>query len=344
MLIGIHQIETGNFTQRWISYCIEKKYPYKIVNSYKNDIIEELRDCDIFLWHFHNNNYKDNLFAKQLLFSLNLSDILIFPDFPTSWHFDDKIAQKYLLENMNVPFANTYVFYSKDECLDWLKTTDFPKVFKLRGGAGSTNVRLIDSYSEAKKIVKQAFDKGFSAFDRKHILKESIRKYKNKNNSLQNVVKALVRYFIPHETTKMFKREKGYIYFQEFIPNNTFDIRVIVIDNKAFAIKRLVRPNDFRASGSGNILYDKENFNIDIIRLSFDVANKLKTQSVAFDYVFDHNQNPYIVEISYGFDAPGYDKCPGYWNNKLEWINGPFNPQSWIIDMLIRQYQDKNKI
>ena len=36
-------------------------------------------------------------------------------------------------------------------------------------------------------------------------------------------------------------------------------VRVIVINDKAFAIKRMVRKNDFRASGSGIIEYDKEN-------------------------------------------------------------------------------------
>lgn len=36
-----------------------------------------------------------------------------------------------------------------------------PKVFKLRGGAGSQNVALIRSAKEGKEIIAQAFGKGF---------------------------------------------------------------------------------------------------------------------------------------------------------------------------------------
>jgi glutathione synthase/RimK-type ligase-like ATP-grasp enzyme len=58
------------------------------------------------------------------------------------------------------------------------------------------------------------------------------------------------------ETEKKFNPEKNYVYFQDFIPQNDFDIRIIVIGKRAFAIKRMVRKGDFRASGSGNIKYD----------------------------------------------------------------------------------------
>src|SRR6185503_17089802 len=44
----------------------------------------------------------------------------------------------------------------------------------------------------------------------------------------------------------------GYILLQEFLSNNKFDTRVTVIGNRAFAYRRFNRPNDFRASGSGN--------------------------------------------------------------------------------------------
>ena len=85
----------------------------------------------------------------------------------------------------------------------------------------------------------------------------------------------------------MKSREKGYVYFQEFIPRNEYDVRVIVVNQKAFAIKRLVRTNDFRASGSGEILYGKENFDKNTIYTAITLADKLKTQCCAFDFVFD---------------------------------------------------------
>ena len=62
-------------------------------------------------------------------------------------------------------------------------------------------------------------------------------------------------------------REKCYFYVQDFIPNNNFDIRVIVVCDKAFAIKRYVRKNDFRASGSGYIDYSRHSIPENIIKL-----------------------------------------------------------------------------
>ena len=133
----------------------------------------------------------------------------------------------------------------------------------------------------------------------------------------------------------MAPREKGYVYFQEFIPDNKFDIRVIVVGEKAFALKRLVRKNDFRASGCGNIVYNKSEIDERCIQISFNVNEKLKCQSIAFDYVFDENNNPFIVEISYGFDVKAYDPCPGYWDSSLKWHDARFKQQEWMIENLI---------
>ena len=97
----------------------------------------------------------------------------------------------------------------------------------------------------------------------------------------------------------------------------TFDIRVIVIGDRAFALKRMVRKGDFRASGSGEMKFEKEEFDERCIEISFKTSKKLNAQCLAYDFVFDSQNNPLIVEISYGFSIEAYDACPGYWDNKL---------------------------
>jgi glutathione synthase/RimK-type ligase-like ATP-grasp enzyme len=135
----------------------------------------------------------------------------------------------------------------------------------------------------------------------------------------------------------MHSREKGYVYFQDFIPNNTFDIRICVVDNKAFALKRMCRENDFRASGGGRIIYDKNQIDERCVKIAFDVNDKLKTQSIAFDFVFDENNNPLIVEISYGYSANAYDICEGYWTKDMQWHEGKnFDFCGWMVESLIR--------
>lgn len=123
-----------------------------------------------------------------------------------------------------------------------------------------------------------------------------------------------------------------------YIPNNRFDIRVIVIGDKAFAIKRLCRDNDFRASGSGMILYAKTEIPVRCVEKSFEAAKKLGTQCVGFDWVFDSNGNPLIVEISYGFMAKGYFTCEGYWTSDMQWHEGSnFDFCGWMVNEVINR-------
>jgi len=316
--IAIHN-KKGSFSDRWIEYCEKNNIPYKLVNAYDNDIVEQVKDCTAFMWHHHHANYKDCLFAKQLLYSLQKRGMKVFPNFDTTWHFDDKVGQKYLLEAVGAPLVPSYVFYTKKEALKWIEKTTFPKVFKLRGGAGSANVKLAHTKAEAKKLTRKAFSKGFAQFDRYGNLKERFKKWRIGKDTFLGVCKGVVRLFIKTEFANMHSNEKGYVYFQDFIPNNTYDIRICVVDNKAFALKRLCRKDDFRASGGGSIIYDKQQIDERCVKIAFEVNDKLHSQSIAYDFVFDTKNNPLIVEISYGYSVAAYDKCEGYWDKDMTW-------------------------
>lgn len=343
MKIAIHH-NSGTFSERWIEYCKKKNIPYKIVNAYDNDIVQQVADCDIFMWHHHHGNYKDVLFAKQLLYSLEIAGKKVFPDFHTGWFFDDKVGQKYLLESIGAPLVPSYVFYTKKEALKWINTTSFPKVFKLRGGAGAANVRLVNSRQAAIGLVRRAFGSGFPQFNRWGYLKEQYRKWRHGKASLLDVCKGIIRLFISTEFAKMHAPEKGYVYFQDFIPMNEYDIRVIVIGgNKAFAVKRICRPNDFRASGSGNMHYDKKEIDVCCVEQSFKLADKLNCACIGFDWIFNSEHTPLIVEIGYGFAVHPYDACPGYWTSDMKWHEECFIPQEWMIEHLLKERSVKNE-
>jgi len=339
MKTAIHKSGAGSFSEKWIAYCQTHSVPYKIVNCHDSDIIKQLDDCGALMWHHHHADYRDALMAKSVLFSVKASGRLVFPDYGTNWHFDDKIAQKYLLEAINAPLVPSYVFYDRPSALKWIGKTTFPKVFKLKGGAGSANVRLVENRSKAVRLTKKAFSSGFSQMRKFGQLKERIRRFRNGQGSIIEVLKGVGRLVIPTPFARMHGKEKGYVYFQEFIPNNTFDTRVIVIGKRAFAITRGVRENDFRASGSGFIGYDKETINKDCLSISFEVAKKLNSQCLAFDFVMDKNA-PLIVEISYGFARQGYLSCPGYWDDSLKWHEGFFTPEYWMVEDLLSRKND----
>lgn len=334
MKIGIHHYK-GSFSERWIAYCDEQRIPWKLVDCYSNDIMQQLNDCDALMWHINQNNPKDNLFAKQLIFSVQASGKKVFPNFHTSWHFDDKVGQKYILEAICAPLAKTWIFYDKKKALQWASQTKFPKVFKLRGGGGSQNVRLTRNLKEAKRLIRKAFGYGFLGYYALGSIKERWRKFRLGKTNFQDLIEGVVRFVLPPPYARKRGREKGYVYFQEYVPDNTFDIRIIIIGDRAFAIKRMIRKDDFRASGSGMILYEKEHFTDETVALSFKMASQLKSQSAAFDFVY-YGDKIYVLEVSFGFIKEVYDPCTGYWDKNLKWYEGKFNPCDWMVEDLLK--------
>lgn len=329
--VAIH-LSQWSFAPDWVEYCKVNGIAYKIVDCYKSDIIEQLADCKVLFWHHHHTIARDKIFAQRLLFALQQAGKIVFPDFNTAWHFDDKIGQKYLLEALGAPMAPTWVFYHKTLALEWAASATYPKVFKLRGGAGSTNVKLVHNQTDAIRLINRAFGPGFSSYNRWIDLKENIRKFKLGKSVFREVLKSVRRAILGTEFSHTFPIEKGYVLFQEFMPDNAFDIRIITVFGKAFGLKRLVRENDFRASGSGFILYEPEEIDIECVKLAFETSKKLKAQVVAYDFVYNRNKEPVIVEINYGYAHKSYEQCPGYWDEMLHWHEERFNSTHWIME------------
>jgi len=338
MKIAIHHRKEG-FSKRWIEYCVKKEIPYKLVNCYSNSIVQDMEECDVLMWHFHQANPRDVLFAKQLIYSLETAGKKVFPDFHTCWHFDDKVGQKYLLEAMNAPLVPSYVFYDKSEALRWIESASFPKVFKLRKGSGADHVRLVRSKAEAKRLARRAFWGGFPQYDAGSNLKERWRKFKVGKTGLKDLMKGVIRLGYTTEFSKVVGNEKGYIYFQDFIPDNDHDIRVNVVDGKAFAVRRDVRKGDFRASGSGYPKFEKHYFPEEVIKIALDLTKKLKLQAVAYDFL-QFKGDFLIAELSYGF-CDMTDKCTGYWDEDLNWIPGKFHEQDWMVETILKEFDYK---
>jgi glutathione synthase/RimK-type ligase-like ATP-grasp enzyme len=336
-MIGINH-RHGSFSEKWVEYCKLNDIAFKLVDCYESDIIKQLAGCDGLMWHWSHSDYKAALYARQLTLSLEIMGLVVFPSSSTSWHFDDKIGQKYLFEAAGLPIVPSHIFYDKKKALQWVESANYPKVFKLRRGAGSENVLLVNNRGHAEALVEKAFGKGFKVKNRRNFLKERMWHVRRDRSlsSVLGIAKGLGRLIIPKEAEKSFPGERGYVYFQDFIPDNDHDIRVIVIGGKAFAIKRVVRDGDFRASGSGNIVYSPHDIPEECLRLSLDASKKLNVQVGAYDFVFEGGR-PLFVEISYAFSAKGYLSCPGYWDEELNWNVGEFTPEFFMIEDFISE-------
>ncbi len=336
--IAIHH-NSGSFSDRWIEYCKLNNIPYKIVNCLNGDIYKQLENCSALMWNFIHTQINQCLKAKEIIKKLDSNNFPVFPNYSSMNHYDNKIKQKFLLESIGAPLIPTHVFYNKDEAINWSKKINYPIVFKLSTGAGSSNVKLVHSKKEIIQYIEKSFGIGYSPLDRKALFKDRIwHLYRDKDlKSVIGLFKGLARLLIPTKFERLSKKERGYVYFQDFIPKNSYDIRIIVIGNRAFAIKRNVRKGDFRASGSGDIDYNQNLIDIRCIEISFEISKKLGFNSMTYDYVFDESNKPLLIEISYCYSYSAYYLCPGYWDESLRWNAGHFKSQDFMVEDIINK-------
>ena len=329
MKLAIHN---GNlWNKKWIQYAKGNNIPYVLVDCYASDIIRVLQENNVthLMWHFNHNSSTDIFMARDILFSAQLSGIKVFPDIHASWHFDDKVSQKYLLEAIDAPLVPSHVFYDEKKALEWAKATNYPKVAKLRRGAGSYNVRLIKNNKEARKYIKAMFRKGVEPSPSYLAdLKTKIKVANNFSGIIQRLKKAPGFFKMVYDGKKGFPKEKNYVYFQDFISGNTCDYRIIVVKSKAYGVKTIVRKGDFRASGAG--IFDYSEIDEKIIRVAQDTAKRLNMLSVAFDFVLD-NGEPLVVEISYCFGTSNSSKFKMHWDENSEKVMTRINAPSEII-------------
>jgi glutathione synthase/RimK-type ligase-like ATP-grasp enzyme len=342
IVIAIHHHIENSYSKRWIEYCEENRIKYKLVDCYNNNIIEDLKSCDALMWHWSHLDYKAQLFARGFIYALEMKGFLVFPNAMGSIYFDDKMGQKYILESIDAPLVNSYVFYDKSSAIEWIDKTSFPKIFKLSSGAGAYNVKMIRSKKEAKKYIKRAFGKGFLAMERYSALKDRIWHFKRDKTlkSFFDISRGLYRYFLPNQESIDLPIEKNYIYAQDFIADCDFDMRIFVIGDRAMSKKRFVRKGDFRASGSGKHSWSIDSIHKQCVKISFDIADKLKMPSVAFDLIIDKGEAK-IIEICYASSIDSFRGCKGYWNRDLEWIKSEVITEDFMMEDMIYLLEQK---
>jgi glutathione synthase/RimK-type ligase-like ATP-grasp enzyme len=276
--------------------------------------------------------------ARHLVRAFELMGLQVFPNTSVYWHYEDKLAQHCLFESLQIPSCPTWVFYSAREALAWAKDATYPKVWKLKTGASSSNVRLVRSPAQAGALISRAFGRGFSPVPR---LLDDFNTKLYKHNKDKDWPQALRR--LPHTVRNILTQrkavpsERGYAFFQDFLPGNAHDTRVTVIGQRAFAFRRFTRPDDFRASGSGRIDWEPAPIDLDCVRLAFTAAAKIGSRCLAFDIIHDSERKPVVLEVSYRFIAEAVERCPGYWDERMTFHEGHIWPQDAILDDLLER-------
>jgi glutathione synthase/RimK-type ligase-like ATP-grasp enzyme len=316
--------EIQSFSERWIELAGERGVDVELVDVFAEHALEKIARCDGFMWRYGFDPVSLNC-AKRLLSAVEHGlSIPVFPDHRTAWHFEDKIAQAYLLEALKIPTAATRIFWDKAAALRFCREAAYPFVAKLSVGIRGNNVVLVRSEAEARAIVARLFGRGVRTLREPAFLSAAWLKQLR-----------LLRRLWGKPVWRGVERD--YLLAQDFLPDNPFDIRVTVIGERAYAFKRMNRPEDFRASGSGRIIWDPGEIPPDAVAFAFDMAERIGAQSVAFDILRAAGE-PVVTEISYTFAAWAIRDCPGHWKRAGEakrdivWVAGPLRAEDAIFE------------
>jgi glutathione synthase/RimK-type ligase-like ATP-grasp enzyme len=340
--LAIHNGHEG-WNKLWIDYCRRHGVPYKAVNCYDSHVLLQIRECCGLMWNFRHFLRQDMLVAHKLLNAAEAQGLKVFPDFRTNWHYDDKLSQMYLFQALGVPTPKAWAFYDEPSALQFADSCALPLVAKLRHGAGGRHVRLLQTRRALRSYVKRMFGRGF--FRRPAYLNDAQTRFKAAIHSegLKGIGRRIIRAprMIRNNLREQqnWERERQYVFFQEFIPNNAWDYRLMIVGERCWGFRRFVRPNDFRASGSHNWDVDHTRIPLEIVRTAFEIADRLDMQSVAFDFVMDRDGRPLVVEASYSY---GYD--PGdsewFWDRELHWHAEPFAPWDATIEFFLARLNE----
>jgi len=344
MIVGIHpNVKYGKLgyeTQRFVDILRINKIKTEIINANDNSFWDRIIKCNLFIFQWTHQDYYRQIARTILPIIENHLHIKCFPNLLTNWLYDDKVREYYLLRVKGFPVVDSRVMYERESALRFVEHAEFPLVFKLRSGAGSGLVRLVKNKDAARRYIDLMFRKGVSY--KKGLPDSFFDKIKR-----QGMIRALRIKIgeIRHRVSKgsSFYEEdwqihKNYIILQKFLPKNDYDTRVVIIGNRAFAFKRYNIPGDFRASGSHLNEFDPAKIDLKFIQIAFQVSKDLGFDSMAYDFIYDTDMHPVIIEISYVFGATLGSKisdCPGYWDDKLNWHQKRMEVSYCILSKLL---------
>lgn len=227
--------------------------------------------------HMHHHP-QVRLFHKRAMATMALNpDLKLIPEYRSSVLYDDKLEQARQLSKW---LPRTRVFYSKAPAWEWLeKFAKYPFISKASEGSSSNNVRIINNIDEAREEIRLAF----SSFG-----------IKCHYNLIQ----------------------RGYLLWQDFIPDNLFDVRIVAIGNQRMMMARENRSDRPMASGSGRMRVIKT---LDE-KADKDILNALTKAELFFtkeqfkwcgiDMVHDKAKDAwFIIEVTVGWTMHSYAEC-----------------------------------
>ena len=248
---------------RWTKYrrFLETNgFPCDHYDIRSHDWIEKARAFDVVINMVSNEpSHLEEIQVKYDLLETRLG-LRCYPSPDHLFLYENKSLEAYISTACGLPFAKTYVSHSREDALALIETARYPLVSKVDHSSGSMGVELVRTRRKARRLVRQAFSRtGRSVY---------------------------VPWF----------RQKNYVYFQEFVPNDGYDIRVILVGDRAFGYFRQVPKGDFRASGMNTV--QRRGLPEEAIRVALEVQKYVRSPQLVVDMVHGLDGRYVIIEYS----------------------------------------------
>lgn len=199
--------------------------------------------------------------------------LTLIPDYRMSVMYDDKAEQARQLAKW---LPRTYLFWTPNGARNWLERhAKFPFVSKTSEGSSSANVRLIETLDQAKLEVRQAFsDIGIKC--------------------------------------KYGQKQIGYLLWQDFIPDNAGDFRIVAIGNKRIMMRRDNRGERAVTTGPGQITPIRTLTDASLAALEFahDFFTDERIKWGCVDVLYDkEREKHFALECTVGWTMHSYNDC-----------------------------------
>lgn len=319
----------------WDRFTVEE------IDIDRSDWLDVIRPFDVIVWKpaLMGEGGAAQFRAKVHFMETALNKVVV-PNVATSWHFENKAAQSFIFAQHDVPTPRTMIAHDWREAERRLAESRYPIVIKQPHGAASNNVFKVDSLEQARRAMRKRFSRLLWIDLKAQGVSAPLRAWRAlREGWLLEVLRSRLNRDSPWQT----------LYWQEFIPGNASDLRVTVIgDKKVFAFRRGNRPGDFRASGSGRLMYD-ERAPMHVLRYCLELNRRLNFDSMAYDLLFDADGRFYINEMSYAYNDRAMYDTPGHYepqsDGSLTYVEGHEWPQDiwgeWAVERARRLWRQK---
>lgn len=290
---------------RYENYCIYNHFDYEMVNLSREDWQNEISRYDIIVWAVSSNPARLDEARQKIYFIEKYCNKMCFPSFDSVFVYENKVLQYELFKREKLPAVPTFISCNRAEALSYIEKCEYPLVSKIQTGSGSRGVEMIRNYKLARRFVNQVFTSGRSTYH-------------------------------------TYLKQKDYVYFQKFITDSQYDLRIIIIGDRVFGYYRMKPSRDFRASGAGVVV--KKELPESAMRLALKCKAKMNALQIAVDMITDSkNDNFMIIEASFFFGVETAEQLhvngvPGFYeykNDCFTFKEGRFWVQELAMDEVV---------